>query len=1042
MKLIKQVKLSFKEGKSDKVYEVDLCELSGVENARYLVNFRYGRRGNKLREGTKTAEPCILQQATKLLDSVVVAKVNKGYFEDSYTDSGNSTKVELEHSTLTPTVSLSINELLINKLRVEKNSKQRARYIWRLGEIADNRYVERLSSGVLKGHWLEDYAIAWALGRIGDDRALPVIEKLKGSSNKIVQHLALEVQLLLVSQEQRHRYLAEISQQLPQELSSIITTHSSSDQSVALLTAQLQQWFEPKSAAHNTSLVQIYQLSLDNHVLKSALVNVLTVIALEPGYFKGIRHIFKMAELRLDALVFGVLTQQFETNKAFFDASWGWHYDTDTSENFKVKDEQLKEDSRLAYSAQTRHYLRRRSWRTLQRLAQLDDVRYLKMAIGVLLAVTDDAAGEQKTSHYYGWDTDSGKYDIVRTNQYGYFAGLLAFNHIIHGSSSSFSLNKGRTAWLQTGDKDNNKRYESYGQLWDKKPELLVDLLLQSRCQAVHIFALNIIKDHPWLNATLVPKILVDLLRSPYQVTQFFAITVAEQQLSELGFVKELVLALAQCDLAHAQQLAIEQLRQNELKWLADLEIIASLVISPSIPIQQWFYSNISTLALTLDDQKALAKQLISYCLHTEELSVEQCQQILNFFKTQLQQYSVTIDLLLIESLISHPQRWVQQLGAGLLSLNNVSYKDIPDKLKTVLSLCAYDEVRALAIALLARQSISDLVTQAHAIATLYYSAEDQERAAICKLVEQPCATSTDFSQTFFNALIDLSFKAEAKDGQHLALEQMCLNIINSTEEIADTALIWRLLQAQSKAAKQIGCELLVRQSPLAFTIHQWVTLSKHSHKRVRLWSQSAYLTYPQAIKDNVKEAMQILDSPWLDSREFAINYFREQFGDDQWHSDLIIYICDNYRDDVQAFGREMLQRFFQEQHGERYLLQLSQHPAENVQLFASNFLVEYAANKPEVIVRLRHYFLTVLSLVNRGRICKDRVYKFLLQQALLDYRVAKLVADIFSRQSITSVIKDKSFLLRAMLKLQTLYPDLSFPLEYIKKPIWRKEQG
>jgi len=76
MNLIRKARLFFKEGKSDKVYEVDLCRLS---QGRYVVNFRYGRRGSNLREGTKTTEPVDRQQAEEIYDSVVVSKINKGY---------------------------------------------------------------------------------------------------------------------------------------------------------------------------------------------------------------------------------------------------------------------------------------------------------------------------------------------------------------------------------------------------------------------------------------------------------------------------------------------------------------------------------------------------------------------------------------------------------------------------------------------------------------------------------------------------------------------------------------------------------------------------------------------------------------------------------------------------------------------------------------------------------------------------------------------------------------------------------------------------
>ncbi|MCP3869139.1 MAG: hypothetical protein GY703_13765 [Gammaproteobacteria bacterium] len=80
MNLKRTARLFFREGKSNKVYEVDLCDLgSRSGDVRYLVNFRYRRRGRALREGTKTTNPIVLDEANKLFDSVVVSKTNKGY---------------------------------------------------------------------------------------------------------------------------------------------------------------------------------------------------------------------------------------------------------------------------------------------------------------------------------------------------------------------------------------------------------------------------------------------------------------------------------------------------------------------------------------------------------------------------------------------------------------------------------------------------------------------------------------------------------------------------------------------------------------------------------------------------------------------------------------------------------------------------------------------------------------------------------------------------------------------------------------------------
>src|SRR4051812_25310266 len=76
MRLLNQVRLEFREGTSDKVYEVDLCE---VGPGQFVVNFRYGRRGSALRDGSKTPAPVSQAKAQQLFDSLVAEKRGKGY---------------------------------------------------------------------------------------------------------------------------------------------------------------------------------------------------------------------------------------------------------------------------------------------------------------------------------------------------------------------------------------------------------------------------------------------------------------------------------------------------------------------------------------------------------------------------------------------------------------------------------------------------------------------------------------------------------------------------------------------------------------------------------------------------------------------------------------------------------------------------------------------------------------------------------------------------------------------------------------------------
>ena len=71
----RSARLYFREGSSDKVYEVDLVG-SGTA---WTVNFAYGRRGNSLTTGTKTPQPVVFATAERLFDKIVNEKLAKGY---------------------------------------------------------------------------------------------------------------------------------------------------------------------------------------------------------------------------------------------------------------------------------------------------------------------------------------------------------------------------------------------------------------------------------------------------------------------------------------------------------------------------------------------------------------------------------------------------------------------------------------------------------------------------------------------------------------------------------------------------------------------------------------------------------------------------------------------------------------------------------------------------------------------------------------------------------------------------------------------------
>jgi predicted DNA-binding WGR domain protein len=75
MNIIRKELFRFKDSKTDKVYELELVE----GRNEYFVNYRYGKTGGKLREGTKTKTRVAKKKAQNIFDALVKEKIRKGY---------------------------------------------------------------------------------------------------------------------------------------------------------------------------------------------------------------------------------------------------------------------------------------------------------------------------------------------------------------------------------------------------------------------------------------------------------------------------------------------------------------------------------------------------------------------------------------------------------------------------------------------------------------------------------------------------------------------------------------------------------------------------------------------------------------------------------------------------------------------------------------------------------------------------------------------------------------------------------------------------
>jgi hypothetical protein len=423
MKLVRQTRLVFVEGRSEKVYEVDLCEVGANQ---YVVNFRYGKRGATLKDGSKTVAPVKRDEADRVFAKLVQSKLDSGYLDEAAPRPAPAVPARVAAPTAPATGDHPRVARLLERLAATGTARRwfrsgeaktwpLERAIWRAGELR-LRAAEPLLLALVGtatstelaggGKGLRDYCIAWALARCGSSAALPALTTLYGNprSPEHVRRIAAEALMRLGDAASTTEFRAHVVTQLPEPLRAA----ASGDDPEAMLRATAGFDFE----RHPDALDQLYLI--DSPVVRPALLAALAQVPLTGPLFRAVRHVWKAAELRADARVLGLLAYRIETTPS-----------------------QAGRGPRYPFNHRTRRYLRRRVWRTLRRLGQLGDLDYTTLAAGVLLAVTDADGREPRSA------TDG----RGRPFHYDRFARFLAWNHILYGASARYHLPKNGKAW-------------------------------------------------------------------------------------------------------------------------------------------------------------------------------------------------------------------------------------------------------------------------------------------------------------------------------------------------------------------------------------------------------------------------------------------------------------------------------------------------------------------------------------------------------------------------------------------------------------------
>lgn len=1054
MKLIKQTTLLYQEGNSDKVYEVDLCQTS---QDLYVVNFRYGRRGSNLKEGVKTTQAVPEAQAQKVFEQLVASKVKKGY-RDATTSNETPEPQSVEEANA-PTTDNARHQAILNRLANRDNNKwPLERAIWRAGELKFREATPWLIQLIGTGEALRDYCIVWALGWCSDESAIPALRHFcnDASTPEFVQRIAFEALLKLSDEQTRVELRSEKIEQLPPQLRDLARNGSTDFSTV------LSRYLDSSESERFAILDTIYQI--DNEHVRPALLEILRTAPLRYNYFQRMRHIFKIAEYRQDAEVFGILVYRFEKEetKCCIDY-WGiylpdgryvrkhdYRYDPTTRRSERFENPEFKEEvQRVAYTPFTREYLLLRVWRSLKQLGEEGESEYVNMAIGILLQYSDSDAVPVKQSAFGRYNWQSSRYDY-RYVEWDAYAGYLTLNHILYSNSPRYVLMPSSKAWrcregYKLGDAEPEVREEAFPELWEQRPDALLQLLLESHCRLVHQFAVKALRVCQQFCAEIDIDTVIKFVNQPYEITAQLGFELASDRYNPTNPNLELILALANCLFPPARTQAHQWIEAQRRSFLEDSNAIAALVTSQHSDTRAFARRLLSSSILSDTTAKVLIGRIIANLLSRDftgnvsteaQLVKEIAETLLISFTPQLR----TLGIGVVLDLLQHPMPEIQELGARILLNHQTPAADLPPELIKLLIASPYESVRGIGVRIFGQLPDERLLQQYELLLAMTTHELADMREAIRPVLRRLGSSHPAFVSQLATALINLLLNQEKHEGIHsyllLLLREDLPGWMSGTSR--ETAM--RLLKAKSSAAQELGG--LVLSANHANWTHDFETseivkLGSHEILSVREAARQMFGQILDRIRTDSQEklaAVRLLEAKWENSREFAQRIFSTEFTADDWTPEVMVSICDSIREDVRQFGRDLVRGYFQERYGQDYLLKFSEHPSADMQLFATNYLENYAGNNPERLRELMPYFVTVLCQVNRGRVAKQRVFAFLEAEAQKNEEAARIVAEILTRQSVTMAICDKATAIQTMLRIHQTYPQIPLPIQV--KPV------
>ncbi|WP_299253107.1 hypothetical protein [uncultured Lacinutrix sp.] len=1014
MKIIKQKTLYFSEGKSDKVYEVDLCE-SGSD--LFIINFRFGRRGASLREGTKTVFPIAYDEALVIFNSLVSSKENKGYSEELSLVANEVNQVNIE-------LNVGREETIIKYLKdavlgVYVRDWKVSRIIMRAGFLNTVKAIPYINHFIDSKDAFEQYASIYSLSKFNDvsivNKIFDVFES-KGFIDKVGRVSASYI-LKLGDESSKSKVRDQALVNLPEELKVHIGNTDAFFNALSI-------YFLKDKDIDGSVLYYCYLFSINDISFKKQLYTFLDKAPLKVNFFKSIRYIYRASHILNDVSFFALTSKRIAISKPGYTSNYLYV----NNEWTNADTEKQKTNPSIAFSKKTKKYFNKTTYQNIYDISKTNKTLYVEYAKSLLVSL-DDALDNAKedVQYHYSYNNETRKYNTEK-RVFPKYHEFLVLMYIVYGSSTRLQHQSNKWFYLES-DTNNLPREEALTKLWDSKPDEVVYILANANSEIAVEFALRIIKDNSHFLENIDDELLEQLVSHYHPRVLDVILDIVEQRFRLIKPESSLLIGLIKANNDRANTLGFNWLKKYESDFFVETSFIERLLLIGKENV--------------VDYLKEVFDKSIKY---NEPLNIENLNSLFNSPSIFTLEYLIEVNNLigntnfgkLLSSVseekikvLANSNIDINKLFAANLAKQNVlpTYQLFKDTVDGYIN-SESPQLRQVGIELLSHFPDEFLLENHYRISAFCFSEYDEVREAIQPTVEKLIRLDENFKNNLFKSLIRGIETTETYEGLH----KNCYTLLTTNYKQYLSSIpqenIFGLLLSNYDYAQKLGEPLFNEHVDIeTLFVNSIVQLANSDIFTIRTIVKDYFKNHVPKINYELEAALLIFNSDWEDIITWACTYFKEHIKSENWTTNMLLYACDHTKMEVQYFGRKMITQHFSDEKGLPLLLKLQEHPTKAMQFFVTNYLDNYAKDNEEVILKLETYFKTTLFNINENRVAKTRIYTFLEQESIKNKSVAIMTIRLIEAVLGTNTITDTSNNIDILLTIAEAHPDIEIPL-------------